>query len=116
MGDSSQQSKPAAFFFGQGFEQPALQEPNLMKPRLKKQLSLGAKQLESYDGQFGNVSAPTQVLNAVPETFFSALRNSACWIFALSAVLSIYISSPYDYLVLKQSSRPPVRLPSKNVS
>jgi len=25
---------------------------------------------------FGNVSASTQVLNAVPETFFSALRNS----------------------------------------
>jgi hypothetical protein len=27
--------------------------------------------------QLGNVSAPAQVLNAVPETFFSALRNSA---------------------------------------
>jgi hypothetical protein len=28
-------------------------------------------------GQLGNVGAPAQVLNAVPETFFSALRNSA---------------------------------------
>jgi hypothetical protein len=26
---------------------------------------------------FGKVCAPTQVLDAVPETFFSALRNSA---------------------------------------
>jgi hypothetical protein len=29
------------------------------------------------DEELGNVSAPAQVLNAVPETLFSALRNSA---------------------------------------
>jgi len=74
------------------------------------------KPFDSYDEQFGNVSAPAQVLDAVPETFFSALRNSAWWIFPLAAVRSIYVSPPYDYFVLRQSSRPPVRLPSKNAS
>jgi hypothetical protein len=32
---------------------------------------------DEYVRQLGSVSAPAQVLNAVPETFFSALRNSA---------------------------------------
>jgi len=32
---------------------------------------------DDYDEELGNVNAPTQVLNAVPETFFSAVRNSA---------------------------------------
>jgi hypothetical protein len=31
---------------------------------------------DGHFGQLGNVGAPAQVLNAVPETFFSVLRNS----------------------------------------
>src|SRR4030043_2168956 len=43
------------------------------KPGMRKHPQM----CDVYTRQLGNVSAPTQVLNAVPETFFSALRNSA---------------------------------------
>jgi hypothetical protein len=65
---------------------------------------------------FGKVSAPAQVFYAVPETFFSALRNSALWIDTSDVCYLPSFNSPFNLRVLRQSSRPQERFPSKNVS
>jgi len=65
---------------------------------------------------FEKVCAPAQVFHAVPETFFSALRNSARQINSSNICYWPSFGSLYVPCVLRQSSRPQERFPSKNVS